>query len=149
MLKICKTPDVFLTTFNPDFCSERYESFNTTETALLSGMIKLSDLQFAYDKETSIDLLRAWLLNLSVYCGIDTDEEGLLIKTIARELYTEIFMLNMAELTLLFSRLRKGYYGSFYGRFDGMMICNAAREYRQQRGNILARLPEEQQNRII
>lgn len=112
-------------------------------------MIKLSDLQFAYDKETSIDLLRAWLLNLSVYCGIDTDEEGLLIKTIARELYTEIFMLNMAELTLFFSRLRKGYYGSFYGRFDGMMICNAAREYRQQRGQILARLPEEQQNRIV
>lgn len=144
---MCKTPESFLVRFNPDFCAERYSQFNKTETALLSGMIKLSDLQFAYDEDTAIDLLRAWLLNFSVYLGLDTEIQ--VVKTIARELYTEIFMLNMAELTLFFSRLRKGYYGSFYGRFDGMMICNAAREYRQQRGQILARLPEEQQNRIV
>lgn len=147
LLALCTNPADFIIKFNPDFCADRYRQFNKTETALLSGMIKLSDLQFAYDEDTAIDLLRAWLLNFSVYLGLDTEIQ--VVKTIARELYSEIFMLNMAELTLFFSRLRKGYYGSFYGRFDGMMICSAAREYRQQRGHILAKLPEEEQNRLV
>lgn len=114
--------------------------------ALKSGMLKLADLQFAYNKESSIDLIRAWLMNLSIYLGLDSDEN--VIKDIARQLYSEIFMLNMAEFTLFFSRLKKGYYGSMYGRFDGLMICNSAREYRQQRGMILSRLTEEEQTKI-
>lgn len=110
-------------------------------------MIKLSDLQFAYEKDTAIDLIRAWLVNLSIYLGLNT--EGQIIKTIARELYSEIFMFNLAEFTLFFSKLRKGYYGQMYGRFDGLMIVSAGREYRQQRGLILSKLPEEEQNKIV
>jgi hypothetical protein len=57
-------------------------------------------------------------------------------------------MLNMAELTLFFSKLKRGLYGTLYGRFDGMMICSAAREYRNQRGKILAGLPGEEQKKL-
>lgn len=146
ILAVCNDQKSFLEKFNPDFCAERYEHLNKIETALMSGMIKLSDLQFAYKKETGIDLIRAWLMNLSVYLGLDSD--GQIIKDIARQLYSEIFMFNMAEFTLFFTRLKKGHYGPMYGRFDGQMICIAAREYRQQRGLILSRLPEEKQKLI-
>lgn len=146
LLVLCIDPKSFLDTFNPDFCADRYEHLNKVETALTSGMLKISDIQFAYNKETSIDLIRAWLMNLSIYLGLDSDEN--VIKDIARQLYSEIFMLNIAEFTLFFSRLKKGYYGSMYGRFDGLMICSSAREYRKQRGEILSKLTEEDQLRI-
>lgn len=146
MLALCENPKIFLEKFNPDFCFDRYEHLNKVETALISGMLRISDIQFAYGKETSIDLIRAWLMNLSVYFGLDSDEN--VIKDIAKQLYSEIFMLNLAEFTLFFSRLKKGYYGLMYGRFDGLMICNSAREYRQQRGLILSKLSEDEQSKI-
>jgi len=144
---VCKTPDSFLLTFNPDFCAERYENFNTSELALCSGMIKLSELQIAFEADTPIDLIRAWLINASMYVRLEIDSQ--LIKEISRELYKEIFMLNMAEFTLFFSRLKRGYYGNLYGRFDGMMLCSAAREFRSQRGLILSKLTEQEQLKII
>ena len=109
-------------------------------------MIKLSELQFAYEPDTAIDLISAWLLNASLYSRLVIDLH--LIKSIARELYKEIFMLNLAEFTLFFSKLKRGHYGNLYGRFDGMTICNAAIEYRRKRGLILSKLPEEEQNEI-
>lgn len=147
ILAVCPNQKSFLEKFNPDFCSERYDHLNKIETALKAGMIKLSDIQFAYTKETGIYLLRAWLMNLSIYLGIDSD--GNTIKDIARQLYSEISMFNLAELTLFFSRLKKGYYGSMYGRFDGMVICSAARDYRMHRGEMLSYLSVEDQKNLI
>jgi len=147
ILAVCPDQMSFIIKFNPDFCSERYSHLNKVDIALKSGMIKLSDLKFAYKEETGIDLLRAWLMNLSIYLGIDSD--GQVIKDVARQLHSEIFMFNMAELTLFFTRLKKGYYGSMYGRFDGMVICSAAREYRSQRGLKLSYMSLEEQNKIL
>jgi len=146
ILAVCPDQMSFIVKFNPDFCAERYSHINKADTALKSGMIKLSDLQFAYKEETGIDLLRAWLMNLSIYLGIDSD--GQVIKDVARQLYSEIFMFNMSELTLFFARLKKGYYGSMYGRFDGMVICTAAREYRSKRGELLSYMTREEQDKI-
>ena len=146
LLRVCETPVDFITQFNPDFCSDRYENLNNETLALQSGMIKLSELQHAYLPDTATDFIRAWLVNASVYCRLEIDTQ--LIKEIARELYKEMFMFNLAEFTLFFSRLKRGYYGLLYGRFDGMMITSAAREYRQQRGLILSKLPEEEQKKI-
>lgn len=120
---------------------------NTEELALKSGIIKLSDIKFAYGEETPVDLVYVWLLNASLYARLEIDHR--LLKDIARELYKEIHMVNIAEFTLFFSKLKRGYYGTLYGRFDGMMITSAAREYRKQRGLILSRLPEEEQKKII
>lgn len=146
MLKKIKEPAQLLQTLNPDFCANRYLDHNTELKALQAGVIKLSEINQAYAPGTAEDLISAWLLALSMYVRIEVDKK--LIQEIARELYKEIFMLNMAELTLFFSKLRRGTYGPLYGRFDGMMICIAAREYRQARGIELAKLPSEEQNKI-
>ena len=144
---VCKNPLDFIEKFNPDFCAERYEIYNNETVALKSGMIKLSELKFAYEPDTAIDLISAWLVNASLYVRLEIDLH--LIKDIARELYKEVFMFNIAEFNLFFSKLKRGHYGNLYGRFDGMTICNAAIEYRSKRGLILSKLPEEEQNKII
>lgn len=107
----------------------------------------MSELKFAYNEDSVISFIQAWLTNASMYVRLEIDYN--LIKDIATELYKEIHMLNIAEFTLFFSKLKRGHYGTLYGRFDGMMICSAAREYRQHRGHILAKLPEEEQNRLV
>lgn len=147
MLRKIKEPEQLLQTLNPDFCTKRYSEQNTELKALRAGVIKLSEINQAYTPGTSEDLIQAWLLSLSMYVRIEVDKK--LIQEISIELYKEIYMLNMAELTLFFSKLRRGIYGPLYGRFDGMMICIAAREYRQTRGTELAKLTSEEQSQIL
>lgn len=144
--KICPTPLNFIEKFNPDFCSERYDNLNTQELALKSRTIKLIEIEYAYDKDTVIDFIRAWLLNTSLYVRLQVDNH--LLKDISRELYKEIFMLNITEFNLFFSKLKRGHYGNLYGRFDGMTICNAAIEYRIKRGQIFSNLTTEEQEII-
>ena len=146
MLKKINNPAQLIATLNPDFCSKRYSDFNTEIAALQSGFVKLSEFNLAFEKGTAEDLLSAWLLNLSLYTRIDVDKK--LIQEISRELYKEIFMLNIAELTLFFSKLKRGIYGPLYGRFDGMMICSAAREYRMNRGKIISKFSDEDFKKI-
>lgn len=143
---ICPTPLKFIEKFNPDFCSERYDNLNTQELALKSRTIKLIEIEYAYDKDTVIDFIRAWLLNTSLYVRLQVDNH--LLKDISRELYKEIFMLNITEFNLFFSKLKRGHYGNLYGRFDGMTICNAAIEYRIKRGQIFSNLTTEEQEII-
>ncbi len=146
LLKKINNPAQLIATLNPDFCSQRYSDFNTEIAALQSGLIKLSEINLAFERGTAEDLLSAWLLNLSLYTRIEVDKK--LIQEISRELYKDIFMLNIAELTLFFSKLKRGIYGTLYGRFDGMMICSAAREYRMSRGRVFASLPSDEQKKL-
>jgi hypothetical protein len=147
LLKLCQEPIEFINLFNYDFCRNRYLEYNTVKKALTSNIIKLSEISSAYSKETIILFLQAWLVNLSVYSGMDADE--FLLKDISNELYSEIFMFNLSELTLLFSGIKKGSYGEFYGRFDGMKILIAARGYRAKRGIIFSNLTSEEQKQLI
>ena len=67
----------------------------------------------------------------------------------AKMLIQEISMFNLADITLLFNRIKKGHYGVFYGKFNPQLILVAAKEYRMERGRILSRLTTEEQEQIL
>jgi hypothetical protein len=128
---------------------QRYSELNTPELALLSHKMKLKEIAATYDKQTPVSLIEFWLINLVAYMGLDEKATDQQIREIAIYLYEDFSFFNLAELTLFFKRIKKGFYGEFYGKLDGMKIISAAREYRQQRGLILSKLPEEEQKKII
>lgn len=142
-----KTGESFLVEFNFDACLSRYSKLKTEELALKSHKLKLREITRLYDQRVPTSLLELWLFNTSKFMAWEmTDQQ---VRETAVYLYEELYMLNLAELTLFFKKLKKGVYGTFYGKFDGMKICSFAREYRMARGQILSKLPEEEQKRLI
>jgi len=75
-----------------------------------------------------------------------TDQQA---RETAQYIFEEVGMLNIAEITLLFKRIKKGKYGDFYGRFNGQLILKACREYRKERGNILTKMSTDKQLKLI
>lgn len=143
----CKTGKEFLLEFNFDACLNRYLKFKTEDLALKSHKFKLREIGKLYAPEVPVRLIELWLFNTSKFMAWEmTDQQ---VRETAIYLYEELCMLNLAELTLFFKKLKKGVYGTFYGKFDGMKICSFAREYRMARGQILSKLPEEEQKRLI
>ncbi len=110
-------------------------------------MIKLSEIAENYNEQTPVLFLQAWIINLAMYTGLQVEKWQ--TKDIAIGLYREIRMFNLAELTLFFDFIKRGRYGEFYGRFDGIKIISAARDYRKRRGEVLCKLSEQQQLKLI
>lgn len=137
----------FLVQFNYDYCADRYEKYNTPKLALMSGMVKLNEVSKVYNRKTPIIMLKLWLVNLSLFMGFDLPDQQ--ARETGQYIYEEVNMLNLAEITLLFRRIKKGHYGEFYGKFNGQIVLRACREYRSERGRILAKLDEKEQLKLM
>lgn len=118
-------------------CLDRYESKLNVFEAMKADLIKLFDLKSIYSEKTPVHFIESWLLQLNIFINTDNKLSGEQIKELAKYMYDEIFMLNMAELTLLFKRIKSGFYGAFYNRIDGTQLVQWCREYRKERSKYM------------
>lgn len=138
----------FTIAMNHSACMERYKSKNTVLDCLKFDTIKLSDLRALYSENTPKYFLRSWLLQLNLFVNVSDEnklsEEQMI--ELAFLMYKEIYMLNLAELTLLFERIKSGFYFPFYNRIDATQILIACRSYRKERS---VHLIEIEQRKIL
>jgi hypothetical protein len=129
----------FITQFNHRAAIERYSEIKTVQQAYDTEYIKLYELKAVYNKDTPISLIETWLIQLTMYATLPLSTEQ--ISELSLYIYEELYMLNIAELHLFFKFIKKGKYGSFYGRIDPSELTRWCREYRQERGNYISKLP--------
>lgn len=137
----------FAISLNIDSCALKYAEIKTTVDALKSQKIKLFELTQAYGEQNILYWIESWLVGLSLYMDFEINEQQ--SKTTAMFILEDCYMFNIPELTLLFNRIKKGHYGNFYGKFNGQIIMDSCVAYRNERGLILSKLPESEQNEII
>ena len=135
----------FVVQFNLDYCLKRYSEIKTAESALLSNKIKVRELAKVYTEDAVLVWIESWIANLAAFKDISIEESQ--VKKTAMFILEEVYMLNLAELTLLFKRIMKG--SIFYNKFDGTTIIHAARDYRQERGRILSKMSTEQYKELF
>lgn len=137
----------FITEMNHSNCIIRYRKIKTVLDCLKFDSIKLSDLKLVYNENTPFQFLRSWLLQLNLFVNVESDKklsEDQIIE-LSRYMYDEIFLLNMAEITLLFERIKTGFYFQFYNRIDATQIISACRSYRKERSKHLIEVEQENQ----
>ena len=118
-------------------CLTRYNDKLTVKNALYSNKVKLSELKTIYSVQTPILFIESWLLQLNLYANVEHKLNGDQVKETAIYMYDEIYMLNMAEFTLLFKLIKNGHYGPFYNKVDATQLLIACRSYRSERAKHL------------
>lgn len=124
-------------------CLTRYSNKLTISDAYKSDLIKLSDLRDIYSLMTPFYFIESWLLQLNIFINTENKLSGEQIKELANYMYDEIYMLNMAELTLLFKRIKNGHYGVYYNRIDATQIVSWCRQYRLERSKCIIPIIDE------
>jgi len=147
MLKVYPEQVKFIEGFNHSAVIRRYEAIKTVGDAYSKTYVKLFELKQIYTENTPIFLIESWLNNLAMILGLPVLDEQ--VKELAFLIYEEVFFLNIAELTLLFKYIKKGKYGSFYGRIDPAEILRWCRAYRQERGNYISKLPDHYESKVL
>ncbi len=125
----------------------RYENIRTVGDAHDKPFVKLFELKEVYTKDTPMFLIESWINNLSMILGLTIIEEQ--VQELAFLIYEELYFLNIAELALLFKNIKKGRYGSFYGRIDPAELLRWCREYRQERGAYLSKQPDTYESKLL
>lgn len=146
MLKHYPTEIEFASAFNLDCCLEKYSDIKTIEQALKSGKIKLIELVSSYSEQSILLWIQAWLVSLSGYMNFSINESQ--AKNTSMFILEDCYMLNLSEFTLMFKKIIRGNYGIFYSQFNGQVIVSACKQYRQQRGDIISKMTEEERREL-
>jgi len=127
------TSDLFTANMNHQTCIERYKAFDTLEKATKSKLIKICELKEIYSDRVPELFIRSWLLQLNLFVNVENKLSEPQIIELSSYMYDEIYMLNMAEFTLLFKRIKNGHYAPFYNRIDATQLLIICREFRKER----------------
>jgi len=130
----------FVVNMNHLALEKKYSSFKTIGDAYNTNFIKLSELQGIYSIEAPGMLIESWIMQLALFLDLPVNKDQ--IKELAWLIFEDNHFLNIAEMTLLFTRIKKGYYGQFFNRIDPVEILRWCREYRKERGNYISKLPD-------
>jgi hypothetical protein len=114
-------------------------TIRTVADAYDTGYLKLNELKKIYSEETPHLLIETWLIQLTLFFDLPLHSDR--VSELAWLIYDDMHFLNIAEMTLLFTRIKKGYYGKFYNRIDPSEILSWCRDYRRERGNYVSKLP--------
>lgn len=137
----------FIKNFNHRATVKRYENLKTVAQAYDAGFVTLAELKVIYSTETPRFLIESWLMQFILYLDLPLNKDQ--ISELAWYIFEELYMLNMAELNLFFNFIKKGRYGSFYGRIDPAELLRWCREYRKERGSYVSKLPDNYQSPVL
>lgn len=135
----------FTTARNKDYVLDKYSSYDL-KIALKLKLIKLSEIEECYGQKSASVYLVPYILHIQQACGLDQLNE-LQANTIARALYSELFLINIAELTVFIDRVCMGKYGEFYGKLTPQMIGKACYLFKLDRMKVLNVIDRE--NRVL
>lgn len=125
---------------NPIACMKRYAKESiSVEAAQVDTILTLSEIRRFYTPETPELLVEAWLYNLNDFVNVQNKLKPEQITEIAWLLVGQYSFLNMADLTLIFRRVKMGHYGPLYGNLSGENICRWFGEYVTERSDVIVK----------
>jgi len=146
VLALYPTVESFAIEMNLDSSLKKYIEYKSAESALKSRKIKIRELSAIYGESKISGWISLWLISLAKYMNFEISNEQSEITGI--DILSDMYMLNIAEFTLLFSRIKKGHYGIFYGKFNMQTILIACKNYRSERGLIISKMSEAEQKML-
>ena len=144
MIKYFPNPAKLCEGLNPSACMRRYvKESMSVETAQVDTILTLAEIGKFYTAETPGLLLEAWLYNLNDFVNVQNKLKPEQITEIAWLVVGQYSFFNMADLTLIFKRVKMGYYGPLYGNLSGENLCRWFGEYARERANVHVKLEQQ------
>ena len=135
------TAEQIMALFNPDLQS-RYVS---EERRCLTGNApSIARMAKAYGENIAISWLSIQIYDLVKFCSFEDKIDINQVNDVAVILFTDAPFLKLTEWMMFFYRFKRGEYGEFFGRFDGVKVGVALKEFKSWRRSELDRYSNEE-----
>lgn len=118
-------------------------SIKSIKQAYLTDSITLSMFGKCYTKDSCYALIELWLYELSEFAGAQNKLTPGQMNQLAPMIYSDAYALNFAELGLFFNRIKKGYFGEFYGNVDPIKIMTFLGQFLTERFAVIEKYNDE------
>jgi len=136
--KFYPTEKELVNNMNHTSLEKRYVHIRTVSDAYQTEYIKLNEMRVLYGDDAPIHLIESWLIQLCVFLDLPLYDNQ--VRELAFLIYDDMHFLNIAEMALLFTRIKKGHYGQFFGKINPSEFMRWCREYRTERGLFISKL---------
>lgn len=129
------TKEEFIKEFAPKVCMVKLHELNSIALAVKSDLNTLASLNKQFDRKFIINYLKLWIIDLNEFLSLTNPMGKEQIESTAELLYLDNYNLNIADINLVFTNVKKGVYGQLYGSLDGLKILSWFQEYNLKRGD--------------
>ena len=133
ILKICPGSGNYLAETNATVCMKRYSKFTTPADCVDSEAESLRELEEWYGKDCPKDWISLQLATLNLFVNVSQHLSKHQISEVSFWVFERFPELNIADVTLVISRIKMGGYGPLYNNLSGEFILRCFSEYYRER----------------
>lgn len=127
------TKQELLTNYSPKILAKEFKGITTVRQALSTQAQNLYALRNNVGEEKVCTLMKVYLIELNEVLGLKQPFSEAQIEAIAEEIVGMYSCLTMADVHLIFKRIKTGYYGNLYDRLPPPQMLGFFKEYFDER----------------
>ena len=123
----------FMSEYAPARCLRSFYRENTPALALSSNAPTLASIRREYSEDFQIAYVSVWIVNLNDFVNALRKMSPEQIEETATIIVQEYPYLNLADINLVFRKIKKGEFGQLFAEIDGMKVLSWFEQYAQER----------------
>lgn len=130
----------FMSEYAPGKCLRTYHRENTPALTISSSAPTLASIRREYSEDFQIAYVSVWIVNLNDFVNALRKMSPEQIEETATIIVQEYPYLNLADINLVFRKIKKGEFGQLFAEIDGMKVLSWFEGYAQERARTAADL---------
>ncbi|MEI7526012.1 MAG: DUF6633 family protein [Mariniphaga sp.] len=127
------TKQSFLAEYAPAKCLRVFARENSPALAISSSAPTLASIRREYSEDFQIAYVSVWIVNLNDFVNALRKMSPEQIEETATIIVQEYPYLNLADINLVFRKIKKGEFGQLFAEIDGMKVLSWFEQYAQER----------------
>jgi hypothetical protein len=128
----------FMSEFAPGKCLRTFHRENTPALAISSCAPTLASIRREYSEDFQIAYVSVWIVNLNDFVNALRKMSPEQIEETATIIVQEYPYLNLADINLVFRKIKKGEFGQLFAEIDGMKVLSWFEQYSCERARTAA-----------
>lgn len=131
-----KSQTEFLKNHTVVCCMKKFNKANTASLAIKSEAPTLASLRKTYSEDFMLAYIELWLVNLNDFINVSRKMKPDQMSELAFLIFQDFYYFNLADINLVFSKIKKGEFGILYESIDGVKILSFFKQYEAERIDI-------------
>jgi hypothetical protein len=127
------TMNGFMSEYAPSKCLRAFARENSPALALSCSAPTLASIRREYSEDFQIAYVSVWIVNLNDFVNALRKMSPEQIEETATIIVQEYPYLNLADINLVFRKIKKGEFGQLFAEIDGMKVLSWFEQYTQER----------------
>lgn len=129
-------PDMFVKEHTVVKCMEKFSAVTTPLAAIKTEAVSLAKLKKTYSADWIRAYIAGWILNMNDFLNVSRPMNDVQIEETAFLIVQKYYYLNVADITLIFTRAKTGEFGKLYESIDGVKILTWFESYANERATM-------------